>query len=76
MDTVKRVRDLAEIRGLTLFRLSRQCGVPYCTLKNAEDRGTELSVYTIERICKGLDMSLVEFFDDTPLDEDVACFRI
>jgi len=62
MDTIARVKDIASERQMTLFRLSQLCDVPYSTLKNAETRGSQLAVPTIERICDALGMTLSEFF--------------
>ena len=50
MDTIARVMQLADERNLSLFKLSQLCDVSYSTLKNAEMRGSQLGVPTIERI--------------------------
>ena len=62
MDTIGRVINLANERSLSLFRLSQICDVP--TLKNAEKRGSQLAVSTIEKICDSLGMTMSEFFKD------------
>ena len=62
MDTMARVRELAEERNLSLHGLAKVCDVPYSTLKNTEQRSGQLTVDTIERICDGLGISLSEFF--------------
>jgi len=62
MDTLKRVNELAKERGITLSKLATMCGMHSATLYSAIQRGSQLSVDTIERICKGLDISLAEFF--------------
>ena len=54
MDTIARVMELADERNLSLFKLSQLCDVSYSTLKNAEMRGSQLGVPTIERICAAL----------------------
>ena len=64
MNTIERVKELAQERSLTLYRLSVQCDVSYSTLKNAEIRYGQLSVDIIERICKGLDIPLSQFFEE------------
>ena len=51
MNTIAIVRELADERSLTLFKLSQICDVSHSTLKNTERRGGQLSVDTIERIC-------------------------
>ena len=62
MNTMARVRELAEERNLSLRGLSRVCDVPYSTLKNTENRYGQLNVDTIERICRGLEIPLYRFF--------------
>ena len=62
MDPIALVRELANERSLTLFRLSQICDVSHSTLKNSERRGGQLSVDTIERICDGLGITMSEFF--------------
>lgn len=62
MDTVKRVYDLLEERHMSLHRLSRISGINYSTLKTTERRSGQLSVDTIERICRALGLPLAEFF--------------
>lgn len=62
MDTIARVMQLADERNLSLFKLSQLCDVSYSTLKNAEMRGSQLGVPTIERICVALGVTLSDFF--------------
>ena len=62
MNTIAIVRELADERSLTFFKLSQICDVSHSTLKNSERRGGQLSVDTIERICDGLGITMSEFF--------------
>nr|WP_207758063.1 helix-turn-helix transcriptional regulator [Pseudoflavonifractor phocaeensis] len=55
---------MANERRLSLFKLAQICDVPYSTLKNAEKRGSQLAVSTIERICDSLGMTMSEFFKE------------
>lgn len=64
MNTGERAAELAEKNNLSLLELSRLCGIGYSTLKTARSRGTQLSVDTIECICKGLGITLAEFFTE------------
>ena len=64
MDTMERVRELADERNLSLHALAKICNVPYSTLKNTEQRNGQLAVDTIERICFGLKMPMSEFFEE------------
>ena len=60
MDTIARVMQLADER-----KLSQLCDVSYSTLKNAEMRGSQLGVPTIERICVALGVTLSDFFAES-----------
>lgn len=61
---VKRIRDLCKERSLTINALSYQAGISQSTLKsitNGESLNT--GIVTIKKICDGLDISVVDFFD-------------
>ncbi len=62
MKSIDRVRELIADQGISLFRLAQLCNVPYSTLKNAEKRNCQLSLDTIEQICRGLNIPIYEFF--------------
>lgn len=62
MDTVKRAFELSKEHGISIFKLSEACGVPYNTIKSCERRGSQLNVDTIEKLCKGLNIPMSEFF--------------
>lgn len=62
MQTVERVIELANERNLTLHSLAQLCDISYSTVKSAKQRGTQLGIDTIERICDGLGIDLADFF--------------
>ena len=62
MDTIQRVRELANERNLTLSKLAERCNLPQSTIKNTARRKGQLSVETLEQICRGLGISWSEFF--------------
>ena len=62
MDTIQRVRDLANERNLTLSKLAELCNLPQSTIENTARRKGQLSVETLEQICRGLGISWSEFF--------------
>ena len=64
LDTMARVRELLDARGLTMYQLSVLSDIPYCTLKSTENRCGRLSVDTIYKICRGLRITMSEFFRD------------
>ena len=65
MNTISRVQELADERGLTLCQLSKICDLSEATIRTAKKRGNQLCVDTIERICEALDISLSDFFAET-----------
>ncbi len=69
MDTMTRLKELIDERGLSLYKLSHLCGISYSTLKNVNARNGQLSLDSIERICLTLGIPLYEFF---MTDEDWA----
>ena len=62
MDTIQRVRELANERNLTLSKLAELCNLPQSAIKNTARRKGQLSVETLEQICRGLGISWSEFF--------------
>lgn len=62
MKTTTRVYELIADRNMSLTKLAELSGVAYSTIKMAENRNTQLSVDTIERICNALGITMSEFF--------------
>ncbi len=62
MNTMDRVNELIQERGLSLYGLAKISGVSYSTLKNTLQRNGQLTVDTIEKICLGINISMSEFF--------------
>lgn len=62
MDTLVRLQELIDERNLTITELARISGVRRSTLQTAMQRGSQLTVPTIERICQALGITLAEFF--------------
>lgn len=71
MDTVKRVCDLAEERGLSVYQLSQQAGISYSTIQTTKKRGGQLKIDTIERICEALGISLSAFFAEPMTEQEL-----
>ena len=62
--TVKRIVQLCEERGITPNALSYTAGISQSTIKsilNGESRNPGIA--TLKKICDGLEITLVEFFD-------------
>lgn len=60
-----RILNLCDENGLSLNALGARCGVPQSTLNNiVNGRNNSITVQTVLRICRGLNMELSAFFDD------------
>ena len=61
---VKRILELCDQKRLTINGLARLSALPPSTLKNIIN-GTSQNpgVVTLKKICDGLDISLIDFFD-------------
>jgi transcriptional regulator with XRE-family HTH domain len=62
-DVVGRIKELCVAKDISFYKLSKDGGVPQSTLTNMFNRGTTPSVYTIEKICDTLGITLSQFFN-------------
>lgn len=62
LNTNARLDELLRAKNTNIFQFSKDSGILYSTLANPRYRGTQLSVDTIEQICKVLGISMAEFF--------------
>jgi len=58
MNLQSKIRDLMNERGWTVYRLAKESGVSWSTLRHMFERNTEPTVPTLEAICRGLGISL------------------
>ncbi len=63
MDVKARIQQLMEERGWTFYRLAKEANISWSTLRNMFKRNNDPSIYTLECICKGMGMTLPQFFD-------------
>ena len=65
-----RITELCAARGITINKLATICGVTQSTLNNiVSGRNNSTTIATIKKICDGLYMKLIDFFDsDLVLD--------
>ena len=62
--TVNRIYELCRERKITPNALSYMSGIPQATVKsilNGESKNP--GIVTLKKICDGLDISIIEFFD-------------
>lgn len=60
MDLQGKIRELMEARNWSVYRLSKESGVSWSTIRNMFDRNTEPTVSTLEALCNGLGISLTQ----------------
>lgn len=71
MDAKARLQSLMDERGWTIYRLAKESGVAWTTIRNMFARNTEPSIATLESLCKGMGITLPQFFD---IDNDMGLF--
>ena len=60
----KRIQGLCKERCITLNKLAIISGITQSTLNNiVSGRNNSLTVSTLKKICDGLEISVIEFFD-------------
>ncbi len=65
-ETIRKIKKILEEKGWSLYRLSRECDIPYSSLNNLFQRNTEPTLPLLRSICNGLGISLSEFFEGEP----------
>ena len=66
-----RILELCQQNHITLNKLSTICGITQSTLNNIVSRpNATTTVSTIQKICDGLEISILEFFS-SPLFENM-----
>ena len=61
----QRIKDLAKEKNLSIHKLSILSGIPYSTISSfLIKRCSSLTVATLYKVCEGLDVTIIEFFND------------
>lgn len=63
VDLAARLKELMKERGYSVNRLSRESGVAWTTIKNYFNSDCQPTIGTLDLLCKGLGITLVQFFD-------------
>ena len=67
MDVKARLQQLMDERSWTIYKVAKEADIPWSTVRNMFKRDTEPSISTLEAICKGMGITLLQFFDaDSP----------
>ena len=71
MNTGKRIKMLREKYNLTQISLSASMGIPQSTLVGYEKR-YDNNTETIEKVCTALKISLVDFYKEDTLNNEIS----
>lgn len=63
-----RILELCRENNITLNKLSTICGITQSTLNNIISRQNATTVSTIQKICDGLEITLLDFFSSPLFD--------
>lgn len=72
MDVIKRLKTLTQDHHWSQYRLAKEAKLPPSTIANIFRRGIIPSVFTLEILCKALDISLSEFFEEETADNNTS----
>ena len=65
-----RIMELCQERNLSVNKLSGMCGLTQSTLNNiVSGRNNSPTVATVKKICDGLEISILDFFNCTLFEE-------
>lgn len=66
---LSRIDQICDKKRISKYRLAKNTGLPYSTIMNSFRSDTMPTISTLEKICKGLDITMAQFFSN---DNDVA----
>ena len=69
MDILKRIDELREQKGWTIFELTNRANLSEYTIYSWYKRGSKPTVYALENVCEALGITMQEFFAE--VDEAV-----
>ncbi len=69
MDVGKRLKEIRQMKGMSIYRLSQISDVSESHIRNLERGNKNATVETLELLVRALDISLSEFFNH---DEDAS----
>ena len=58
----KKISDLCDDRGWSLYTLSEKTGIPYSSLNSSINRNSPPKIDALEKICTAFGISLAQFF--------------
>ena len=64
MDVGTRLLNLLRDRGWSIYTLSKKSNVAWNTIKNITSERSDPTITTLELLCNGFGITLVQFFDE------------
>ncbi|MEG0274734.1 helix-turn-helix domain-containing protein [Amedibacillus sp. YH-ame10] len=71
MDCLARLRQLMNQHHMTEYKLSQASGIPLSTINSLFHKGNSPTIPTLEGLCRGLDISLSDFFYEPGNNDDM-----
>lgn len=69
IDTKKRIKELMDERGWTIYELSKRSGLAQTTISNMWKRNTEPTIPSLRALCNGFGITLAQFFAEGEMVE-------
>lgn len=69
MDTKRRIKELMDERGWTIYELPKRSGLAQTTISNMWRRNTEPTIPSLRAICTAFGITLSQFFSEGELVE-------
>ncbi len=67
-NSLEKIRSICKEQGWSVYKLSKESGIPYSSLNNMFNRNTDPSLSTLTKICRGLNITLSDFFSSAKSD--------
>lgn len=68
-----KIEDYLTIRKWSLYRLAKEAEIQYSSLHSMFEKNTQPTIPTLMKICKGLGISMSDFFSDTIITDFSHC---
>ena len=69
---IERIEQLCDHKNMTHYRLAKNAGIHQSSLTVLLNRSSTPSIHTLNKICKGFDLSLSHFFSNERRDIDLT----
>jgi len=69
MDTKRKIKELMDERGWTIYELSKRSGLAQTTISNMWKRNTEPTIPSLRQLCDAFGITLSQFFAEGDMVE-------